>query len=319
MPPISSVPFGEVAGTLPGAAAGAAGRPAEVVPYDFRRPSKLSREHIRLLQIAYETFARRLTTLLTSGLRQVCQVSVREISQQNYEEYILNLEQQTVMVPLAIPQLGSNGILEFSLEVALAAIDHMLGGPGGEQQLRSLTDIETNLMRGLIDQMAGLLQYSMEQVVPLTFTTGNIEYNPQFVQAAASTDPVVVAEFDMLVGSVRSTLTLCLPLAPLVPRLVALRARDTDADLRVAAAETVRRLRDRLGDVPVDVSVRFQDVSLSPARILSLAEGDIIPLSHRVGASLDLEAGGIVYAQAVAGKSGNRLAALIVSTPQEHA
>ncbi|MGH3494946.1 MAG: hypothetical protein ACRDQ1_17155, partial [Sciscionella sp.] len=49
-----------------------------VVPYDFRRPSKLSREHIRMLQMAYETFARRMTTLLTSGLRQVCPVTLSE-------------------------------------------------------------------------------------------------------------------------------------------------------------------------------------------------------------------------------------------------
>ena len=38
------------------------------VPYDFRHPTKLSREHVRLLQMAYETFARRLTTVLTGGL-----------------------------------------------------------------------------------------------------------------------------------------------------------------------------------------------------------------------------------------------------------
>jgi len=29
------------------------------VPYDFRRPTKLTREHVRMLQMAYETFARR--------------------------------------------------------------------------------------------------------------------------------------------------------------------------------------------------------------------------------------------------------------------
>lgn len=304
-------------GSLSAVPAPGAGRDAAVVAYDFRRPSKLSREHIRLLQIAYETFARRLTTVLTSGLRQVCQVSVREISQQTYEEYILNLEQQTVMVPMTIPQLGGNGILEFSLETALAAIDHMLGGPGGAQQLRSLTEIETGLIRGLIDQMTELLKYAMEQVVPLSFATGNIEYNPQFVQAAAATDPMVIGEFDLAVGTVASTLTVCLPLAPLVPRLVALRARNEPDDRQLDAAGAVRRLQERLGDVPVDVTVNFKDLCLSPERILTLTPGDILPIPHRAGAPLAVEAGGITFAQAIAGKSGNRLAALIVHTPEE--
>ena len=56
------------------------------VAYDFRRPAKLSREHVRSLQVAHETFARRLTTLLTSGLRQVCHVELGEVTQQNYDE-----------------------------------------------------------------------------------------------------------------------------------------------------------------------------------------------------------------------------------------
>jgi len=46
------------------------------VPYDFRRPTKLTREHVRMLQMAYETFARRYTTLLTSSLRVASQITL---------------------------------------------------------------------------------------------------------------------------------------------------------------------------------------------------------------------------------------------------
>lgn len=298
--------------TLPG------GRGA-VVAYDFRRPTKLSREHVRMLQMAYETFARRLTTLLTSGLRQVCQVTLHEITQQSYDEYVVGLEPQTLMVPMTVAPLSGTGVLEFSLEAALAAIDHMLGGPGGRQQPRTLTDIETSLVRGLLEQMTGVLRYSLEPIVALTPTMGAIEYNPQFLQAAGATDAVVVGSFDMTVGSVACRLTLCLPLAPLLPRLAAQRPKAGDSDDSGAAVETARRVRDRLGDVPVDVRVRFAPIDLSPARILSLAEGDVLALDHRVGAPLTVEAGGVTFARAIAGRSGSRLAALIVDTPQEHA
>jgi flagellar motor switch protein FliM len=289
-----------------------------VTAYDFRRPSKLSREHVRVLQMAYETFARRLTTVLTSGLRQVCQITITDISQQSYEEYVTSLQDQTFMVPLALPQLGGTGVLEFSLETALVSIDHMLGGPGGEQAPRPLTDIETTLMRALIDQIVGVLRYSLEPVVPLTPAPGNIEYNPQFLQASASTDAVVIGSFDMLVGASRCTLTLCLPLAPLLPRLMTQRPREDNDLARMAAEDTARRLRDRLGEVPVDVSVRFKALELSPTRILTLQEGDIVPIPHRVGTSLEVQAGGVTFAQAIAGKSGTRLAALIVKNPQEN-
>lgn len=288
-----------------------------VVAYDFRRPSKLSREHVRVLQMAYETFARRLTTLLTSGLRQVCQVTITDISQQSYEEYVTSLPQQTFLVPLSLPQLGGTGVLEFSLQTALTSIDHMLGGPGGEQAPRALTDIETSLMRGLIDEIVGVLRYSLEPVVPLTPAPGNIEYNPQFLQASAAPDAVVVGTFEMIVGSTHCTLTLCLPLAPLLPRLMTQRPREDNDLARMAAQDTARRLQERLGEVPVDVTVRFRPLELSPATILALREGDIVPIPHRVGSSLQVQAGGVIFAQAVAGKSGSRLAALIVKNHQE--
>ena len=61
----------------PAPPARASGQRGTPIPYDFRHPTKLAREHVRLLQMAYETFARRLTTVLTSGLRQVCQEAKR--------------------------------------------------------------------------------------------------------------------------------------------------------------------------------------------------------------------------------------------------
>ena len=38
-------------------------------PFDFRRPSKFSRDHARALQIVNETFARQFTTILSTTLR----------------------------------------------------------------------------------------------------------------------------------------------------------------------------------------------------------------------------------------------------------
>ena len=124
----------------------------------------------------------------------------------------------------------------------------------------------------------------------------------------------------MVIGSEHCTMTLCVPLTPLLPRLMAQRPREGSDEVDPSAAEaTARRLRERLGDVPLEVAVRFAPVALSPDRILTLAEGDLITLDHRSGSPLTLQAGGITFGSAVAGRSGNRLAALIVDTTQEHA
>jgi flagellar motor switch protein FliM len=288
----------------------------DVALYDFRRPTKLSREHIRTLQIAFETFSRRMTTLLTSGLRQVCSMAVADIVQVSYEEYVTSLDATTLMVPIAMPPLQGTGVWQFSLPMALASIDYMLGGPGGTQPDRTLTEIETTLLMGLLEQMVGSLRYSFEPIVAVTPSLGAIEYNPQFLQAGSATDAMIVTSFDMVVGSETCQATLCLPLAPLLPLLVAQRPRRPGEEDDVPDATSVRqRVKERLGDVPMSVSVEFAPLSLSPARILSLAEGDIVRLDHRVGVPLSLQAAGTVFAHAIAGKSGSKLAALVVDSP----
>ena len=295
-----------------------AGRGA-VVAYDFRRPSQLSRENVRLLQAAFETFARRLTTLLTSGLRHVCHVTPVDMSQQAYEEYITGRPAMTLLVPVTMPQLPGVGVLEFSLPAALAAVDHMLGGPGGPQPTRQLTDIEITLVTGLLEQMVDVLRYALEPIIAVTPTLGPIEYNSQFVQSASATDAMLVSLFDMAIGTEQCQLSLCLPLAPLLPRLMAQRAREDHASGAGDDAGTAEALRARLGDLPVDLAIQFRPVRLSPNRILELAVGDVISLDHRIGLPLTVRVGGVGFASAIAGRAGARLAALVTETPQEQA
>src|SRR3954447_16276007 len=62
--------------------------PMEPRPFDFRRPNKLNRDHLRNMQIVHETFARQFTTVLSSTLRTLASVSVTSIDQLTYDEYV---------------------------------------------------------------------------------------------------------------------------------------------------------------------------------------------------------------------------------------
>jgi flagellar motor switch protein FliM len=271
-------------------------------PYDFRRP----------LQMSYEVFARRLTTQLTSGLRQVCQVSLVAIEQQSYEEYIAGLANTTLVSVLTMEPLPGTAILEFSVPTALACVDYLLGGPGGEQPTRTLTDIETTLLKGVIDQMLGVLKYALEANIGADPILSSIEYNPQFVQTASGTDTMVVGSFEMRIG------TLCIPFASLLPKLPTGRdKRGTSATELLAHEKAANRIRAAIAGTPIDVVVQFESVTLTPAQIMALVPGDVVPLGHGVTTPLAVEAGGQTFAYALAGRQGSRLAGLVVGTPRE--
>jgi flagellar motor switch protein FliM len=287
------------------------------LPYDFRRPTKLSREYVRRLQIVYETFARRYATLLTSTLRVVSHVTLVSIEQLTYDEYIASLASPTMLAQLTLEPLPGTAVLEFSLNAVMASIDHMLGGPGGAQPQRPLTDIETPLLRRLLERVLGELRFAFEPLVTVAPMLASIEYNPQFVQAGAASDAVVVASFEMRVGEEDCVATFCLPLGSIYAKL----NEDTDVTYtpaqRLAREVAHRNMVAGLENTPIEVSVRFSSRTMSPADLAGLRPGDVVRLDHPVTAPLDVMAAGLTFARAVPGNQGSRLACLVVPSPKE--
>lgn len=287
--------------------------------YDFRRPAKLSREHVRTLQLVFETFARQYTTLLTSTLRAVAQVSLVSIEQQTYDEYVEQLANPTLMVTLTVDPLPGAGALEMSVGSAMACVDYLLGGTGAEgQPERPLSDIESVLLKGLLERILGELRYAFEGLVKLDPKVLGFEYNPQFAQIASPSDLVLVVSFDMKVGGVETVSTLCLPFAPTLAVLEAASGNTLSTErerrAREAAAATVAA---RMGDVPVDVSVRFDSTVTRPEDLADLQVGDVVTLRHPTAHPLTVRSADVVFAHATPGAAGKRLAVLVVDPPPE--
>lgn len=289
-------------------------------PYDFRRPTKLSREHARTLQMTYETFARQYTTLLTSSLRAISQVSLLSIEQLSYDEYIAQIGNPTLLTMVTLDPLPGITLFEIPVDMALACIDHLLGGPGGAQPQRQLSEIETVLFRGLFDRILGEFRYSFETVKKLEPKAGAIEYNPQFAQAAAPSDPMVVVSLEMKVGGQECIATMCLPFAA-----VMLALQKADEALALTPAErlskelALRNLTGGLLGAKLPVVVRFGTTQMYPEQIVALEPGDVVTLDHPVNRPLTVSTAGITLAHAVPGNHGARLACLVVDPPREDA
>jgi flagellar motor switch protein FliM len=273
---------------------------------------------MRGLQLSYETFGRRLGTLLTSGLRQLSTVNLVAIEHQTYEEYAAGLESSTLMALLDIAPLPGTAIFEMSLPTALACLDYMLGGPGGEQPTRQLTDIEASVLRTLFEQMLAVLRYATETTVGMEPVLRSIEYHPQFVQPVPAADTVIVASFEMRVGNQMCVATLCIPFSSLQPRLqIGKEGHVQTSKERAAQEHSAHQIRAAMGNVPVDVAVKFRPIQLTPQDVIALAAGDVINLNHPVSSPLSVDSGGVTFAHALAGRQGSRLAGLVIGTPME--
>lgn len=308
--------------TTPGRVVPAVGRerrrrPAVVTPYDFRRPVKLSRENSRTLQIAFETFARQASIIMTSALRSVCQIDLVEIEQRTYTEYVESLDDMTYMTVFSMQPVQQPAVLEMPVPVVMGCLDRLLGGPGpADQPLRPLTDLESTVVQGLYLRLVAEIRYALSTLVTIDPEIVGVEYSPQLAQLANATDAMVVARFALWRGEVEHPLTLAMSFNGLLPFLNASGGSQVVSEReRAQRAEASARLAAGFQEVPVDVAVRLRGTVADPLELSGLQVGDIVRLKHPAEAPLDVTAADVVFAHATAGTQGTRLAALVVAAP----
>ena len=286
-------------------------------PYDFRRPIKLSREHVRTLQIAFEAYARGCGTLFTTRLRVVSSVTLSSIEQLTYEEYVTALANPTVVAMVTIDPLPGTVLIEMSSSAAMTAIDHMLGGPGGPQPERPLTEVEMPLLRGLLERMLGELRYGFETLVDISPKLREIEYNAQFLRAHQPGDAVVIAFLEMKIGTEECVASVCLPFNSILPVLEKQETIELTPSERMVREVAHRHLTAGLSAAPIDVAVRFHPIRMRTDDIVDLRPGDVVPLGHPTSLPLEVTVNESVFAHAVPGNQGARLACLVVPSPTE--
>ncbi len=306
----------------PGVTSRRRARASEPVPYDFRRPVTLSREHARHLSMALQRFARQWGTQLTARLRALVQVTFEDIVLVTYDEHVAGLPTPTALLVCTIDQPRGTALLQMPVATPLVWVDYLFGGPGlgDDREGRELTEIETTVVRDLVDRALADLSYTFASIMPLELTVRSVQYNPQFVQAVAATDAVLSARFTLRVGEDRvDTATLMLPAEPVLAALRAEQRHDGEVQSGDAMDHARADLERATLEVPVEVAVRCTPRTLHPRDVVDLAVGDVLPLSHPASRPLEVVVDGVVLAHAAAGTHGSRLACQVVSVEEKSA
>ncbi|GAA3323823.1 flagellar motor switch protein FliM [Paeniglutamicibacter sulfureus] len=284
--------------------------PAAAVVYDFRRPTTLAREHARVLELAFETFARQWGTQLTAKIRVMSQVTLESVQMQSYDDYVAGLPPATTMVLCEAEGHGARAVIQFPAADALNWVSHMLGSPTTTHAPeRKYTRIEQTLVRGLMDEALEDLHYSLGALLQQQLAVVGIHHNSQFAQAATKSEIVIAAWLRVRVGE-RSTLaSVAVPADMLLPQL-------GETNPRTPVENAAELLTEAIAGVPVDVALALGPSSVTPGMILNLAVGDVLPLPHPVHRPFELSVDGRRLGTAAAGTRSGRIAAVVVSTEE---
>lgn len=249
-------------------------------PYDFRRPDKLSKDHIRSLQMLHENFAGYFVSALAGYLRAQVEVELVSVEQVPYDEYIKTVSSSLLNI-LNVDALAGQAIFEMDFGIFFSMLDRLLGGKGASGKIvRDLTDIEKVLAGNIVEIALADLKTAWETVLPLEFVVASMETSPQFVQIVPGNDTVVLVLFEIRMGEFQGAMSLCVPyllIKPILNKLSTQRWFVSDRK-KNAAATHGRLLAQRLNATAVPCIARLGVASLTVADLVALEVGQVVPM-----------------------------------------
>lgn len=251
----------------------------KVKPYDFRRPSKFSKEHIRVFDMIHENFARSVSTYLSGRVRTFTNINLASIDQISYEEFIRSLPTPSFIVVFTAPEFVGNAIMEMNLEVFYTILDLILGGPGIPHVKRTPSDIETSIMRKEVINILTNLAQAWSEVYHFVPSIESIENNPQFVQIAPPNEMVLLVSLFVTIGKTEGFLNVCWPSSLTEPFMDRLTSRSWFTTKREQISEKmIEDLKQNIKTMNVTLSAILGEATLTVKEILDLEVGDVIRL-----------------------------------------
>lgn len=294
------------------------GSEREVRAYDFQRQEALERGRLRRLSPILEVMAHRIAGSLTSTLRIPVRVEIGDLEQERWEQYTNALPEPTMLTSATVTPYGGRIILHFPLPFSMTLVEIRLGGSGSrEQPDRSMTEIEQRLVGEVAEAALLEIPPAFAPVVTLGLGAITCVTSSLFLQASKPTEICLLTELRIDIGDLGTfRASLCIPLTVLLPILDALERIDK-VDIGIEPDSVGSDVRLKLQEVPVEVSMCFPDVVLSPEELLSLTPGDVVGLHREPGLPLLLRVGELTVGHAVATSKGKRLAGLVVENTEE--
>ena len=291
----------------------------QVKDYDFRRPAKFSKEHLRTLEIIFEHYGRLLSTNLPVYLRKNVQVSVASSETVTFSEFMNALSNPVILGIVSFQPLNGNIIMELSSNLGFTILDRMLGGEGQPlEKARDFSEIEISILEQIMTACMQLLREPWKNVVEIEPFLERIETNPQFAQVIAPNEMVAIVVLSMKIGEVEGFLDICLPYITLEEIMDKINTKYWFSTMQETDYgnyhENIEAMIKRV-DVPVKAVLGKSVITVNDFTNLQL--GDIIRLDSDIDGELDVYVGNIKKFTALPGKDRDKYAVRVTSVVRE--
>lgn len=275
----------------------------QVKDYNFARPSKFSKDHLRTLVFIFEHYARLLSTNLPVYLRRNVQVEVMHAEAATYQEFSNSLSNPVLLGVVNFTPLEGNIIIEMASGLGYTIVDRMLGGSGVPlEKAREFTEIELTIIERIMVVCTNLLVEPWQNVQVLEPMLERIETNSQFAQFVSPNEMTSIVTMNIRIGDVEGLFNICIPYAVVEPVIEKINTKYWYSTAQVKDEDVYREIiENSLNRAQIPVRAIMGKSAISVNDFMHLQVGDIIKVDTRIEDELDVYVGNIKKFSALPG------------------
>lgn len=291
----------------------------QVKDYDFARPAKFSKEHLRTMEIIFEHYGRLLSTNLPVYLRKNIQVEVMNSEAVTYSEFSNALSNPVLLGIVNFAPMPGNIIIELASNLGYAMVDRMLGGIGMPlERTRDFSEIELLIIERIMNVCINLLREPWQNVVDIHPRLERIETNSQFAQIISPSEMIAIVTINLKIGEIEGLMNVCLPYMTLEDVMDKLNTKYWYSTMQERdEKEYAEAIESLISKAPMPIKAVLGNSSISVNDFINLQVGDIIRLDTKVDEPLSVFVGNLKKFTALPGASGEQYAVRVTSVIRE--
>ncbi len=287
--------------------------------YDFARPSKFSKDHLRTLEIIFENYGRLLSTNLPAYFRKSVQVEVMNAEATTYSEFSNALSNPVLLGVVDFSPLEGNILIELASNIGFTIVDRMLGGGGNPlEKTREFTEIELLILERVLEVCTGLLVDPWESVVAIEPRLERIETNSQFAQFISPSEMTAIVTMNIKIGSIEGLMNICIPFSCVEAVIDKLNTKYWYSTMREKDGEDYQEAIELIinrAKIPIRALLGRSTISVND--FMNIQIGDIVKLDAKVEDELDVYVGNILKFKALPGAASDSYAVRVTSVIRE--
>lgn len=277
--------------------------------YDFSRPDKFCKEHLRALNLIHAKHGALLAAALASVLRIETQINLLALDQLTYREYCASVPDGTLFAEVSLEPMTTVAVFEFNPSLVGMCVDLLAGGATVSLAASGkVTEVDKAVFKPVVDLALRKYAEAWSATVEMSSRVSVLTTESSTRQVLLPSEGVLVCGYEVSLGENVSMMSVCIPASAVETVLPALAMGRTLSSTTQKAGAINEALRKAFDDVSVECRAVLGRTSLPLSDVMDLEVGDVIGLSVKSDQDAELWVENVPAFTGSLGRSGKNLA-----------